>query len=215
MESIAAHSGKMRRYPCRCCGFLTLSDPSNGSYEICAVCFWEDDPVQNEDPAYAGGANHVSLYEAQRNYVELGTAEFRCRAHVRWPSIEEAPLPPTLRGLDSEHRAVKERSVKIVLLGTMRSTKAGQISLLEGCGAISALAHPVNSEGYLSESLRPFECFTSETDDMPIGEAGRLWSVAALADKDAQIAEYEQRVRPSIMEACDQLEAVLLAELKA
>jgi hypothetical protein len=54
-----------RGYLCRCCGFLTLSDPSYGSYEICPVCFWEDDPVQNEDPSNAGGANQISAeYEA-------------------------------------------------------------------------------------------------------------------------------------------------------
>ncbi len=215
MESTPANSDEIRRYPCRCCGFLTLSDPSNGSYEICAVCFWEDDPVQNEDPAYAGGANHVSLYEAQRNYIELGTAEFRCLAHVRWPSIEEVPLPPTLRGLDSELRAVKERSVKIVLLGTVRSTKAGQISLINGCIAILALAQSVNRAGYLFKSLRGFECFATESDDMATGGARKLWSVAALKDKEAQMAEYEKRVRPSVMDACDHLEAVLLAELKA
>ena len=34
-------------YACPCCGFLTL--PSRGGYDICPVCFWEDDG--QDDPA--------------------------------------------------------------------------------------------------------------------------------------------------------------------
>jgi hypothetical protein len=48
---------------------LTLTDPATGSYEICPVCFWEDRPVQNEDPAFSGGANSVSLAQARENYI--------------------------------------------------------------------------------------------------------------------------------------------------
>ncbi len=139
MASGTANSERIRGYPCQCCGFLTLSDPSGGSYEICPVCFWEDDPVQNEDPFYAGGANQVSLDEAKKKFVELGAADFRCLAHVRGPYVEEVPPPPMLQGLDSELRAIKERAVKVALLGTVRSIRVGLIPLLEGCTAISAL----------------------------------------------------------------------------
>lgn len=50
---------------CPCCGYLTLSDWCSGSWEICAVCNWEDDAVQFDDPAYKGGANRKSLNEAR------------------------------------------------------------------------------------------------------------------------------------------------------
>lgn len=36
-----------------------------GEYDICAVCGWEDDPVQADDSSYAGGANPSSLDEAR------------------------------------------------------------------------------------------------------------------------------------------------------
>ena len=39
-----------------------------GQYEICGVCGWEDDPVQSADPAYAGGANTMSLVAAQADW---------------------------------------------------------------------------------------------------------------------------------------------------
>lgn len=42
-------------YPCPCCGHRVLS-AMPGSYEICPVCFWEDDGVQFRWPTMAGGS---------------------------------------------------------------------------------------------------------------------------------------------------------------
>jgi hypothetical protein len=60
-----------------------LSEPP-GSYAICQLCFWEDDPVQLRHPQAPGGANGVSLIEAQINYRTFGASERRflqnCRA---------------------------------------------------------------------------------------------------------------------------------------
>jgi hypothetical protein len=36
-----------------------------GTYEICEVCDWEDDPVQLRFPNMRGGANKISLVESQ------------------------------------------------------------------------------------------------------------------------------------------------------
>lgn len=79
-------------YPCHCCGFLTLTEEPTGSYEICPVCFWEDDPVQNNDPDYPGGANDVSLNEARRNFAAYGASEWRLREYVRPPRDDEQPV---------------------------------------------------------------------------------------------------------------------------
>ena len=49
------------KYKCPCCGFYTFDEKLNGNYDICPVCFWEDDPIQLEDNEYKGGANRVSL----------------------------------------------------------------------------------------------------------------------------------------------------------
>ena len=54
----------MRDIPCPCCGFLTL-EGEYGSYAICPICDWEDDPVQLANPTSAGGANSKSLAKAQ------------------------------------------------------------------------------------------------------------------------------------------------------
>lgn len=78
------------RYPCPCCGYLTLREPP-GSYDIRGVCYWEDDGVQREDPAYRGGANRVSLNEARENFARFGVSEERFKRYVRPPSLDELP----------------------------------------------------------------------------------------------------------------------------
>jgi hypothetical protein len=80
-----------RRYPCPCCGYLTLEEPPTGTYNICAVCFWEDDNVQFHDPDYEGGANLPSLNQARQHFREHGVSDTRFGAHVREPLPEEEP----------------------------------------------------------------------------------------------------------------------------
>ena len=72
---------------CQCCGYLTIS----GKYDICPVCFWEDDPSQAECPDCAGGANSISLIEAKKNYKQYGACEERLVRFVRKPTEAEAP----------------------------------------------------------------------------------------------------------------------------
>lgn len=55
----------MARYLCPCCNNKTLSEPPPGTYEICFICGWEDDPVQFTHPDYEGGANIMSLNQAR------------------------------------------------------------------------------------------------------------------------------------------------------
>lgn len=75
-------------YPCPCCGHLVFGKPP-GSYEICDVCFWEDDAIQVRWPGWSGGANSPSLIDAQRAYAELGAMEFRFTGLVRAATAAE------------------------------------------------------------------------------------------------------------------------------
>ena len=79
---------KNKRFCCPCCGYYTLE--SVGEYEICPVCFWEDDPLQREKPDYEGGANELSLNECRENYKKYGACEERLVLHVRNPLPEES-----------------------------------------------------------------------------------------------------------------------------
>lgn len=77
------------RYQCPCCKYRTLEE--RGGYEICKVCFWEDDGQDEHDADIVrGGPNHaLSLREAQANYARYGAMELRFREHVRAPRPDE------------------------------------------------------------------------------------------------------------------------------
>ena len=80
-----------KRWPCPCCGYLTLDAEAPGTYDICPVCFWEDDNVQLHDPDFAGGANSVSLRQAQTNFKTFGASDRDFIHIVRPPLPEEQP----------------------------------------------------------------------------------------------------------------------------
>jgi hypothetical protein len=73
--------------PCPCCRYKTLS--TGGPFEICPVCYWEDDWVQSDDPTYEGGANDESLEEARRNFETFGASSPSLLMYVRPPTPEE------------------------------------------------------------------------------------------------------------------------------
>ena len=76
-------------YRCPCCGCRTLAE--RGGYEICPVCFWEDDGQDDHDAdEVRGGPNSdLSLSRARLNYREFGASDRRSLSHVRKPTPEE------------------------------------------------------------------------------------------------------------------------------
>ena len=78
---------RMPLLPCPCCGYRTLREVR--CWEICPICFWEDDPLQSDEPAYAGGANDESLDEARRNFQEFGAASRSVLPYTRPPAPDE------------------------------------------------------------------------------------------------------------------------------
>lgn len=86
------------KYPCPSCGHLVFSGPP-GSYSACPVCFWEDDATQLRWPTYSGGANHVTLVEAQTNFARFRSSEERFIGKVRDPLADE-PVEASWRPID-------------------------------------------------------------------------------------------------------------------
>jgi hypothetical protein len=63
---------------CPCCGYRSLRE--RGSYEICRVCFWEDDGTT--EPDIVSGPNHMTLREARLNIQRFGAVIEQATAHV-------------------------------------------------------------------------------------------------------------------------------------
>lgn len=63
---------------CPCCGFLSLR--ARGQYDICRVCFWEDDGVERREQY--SHANHATLAEAQHSFARIGATSEAMRQHV-------------------------------------------------------------------------------------------------------------------------------------
>jgi len=67
---------------CPCCACMTLGERS--AYEICPVCFWEDDGQddQNADEVWGGPNGALSLTDARANYRTFGASSERRRQFV-------------------------------------------------------------------------------------------------------------------------------------
>ena len=76
---------------CPCCGCKTLTE--RGVFDICPVCFWEDDGQDDYDAdVVRGGPNGgLSLTEARLNFKNLGACDERCGVFVRPPQNDELP----------------------------------------------------------------------------------------------------------------------------
>ncbi|MCR4738387.1 MAG: hypothetical protein K5846_09565 [Bacteroidales bacterium] len=75
---------------CPVCNCLT-SSAEKKSYDICPVCYWEDDGSENEMPTSecAGGPNGSSVDEARRNYQKFGACRKKFLPFVRKPKTWE------------------------------------------------------------------------------------------------------------------------------
>lgn len=66
-------------------------DELGDTFEICPVCFWEDDLIQNNDASFEGGANEVCLKKAKENFQKYGAIEQKFIKDVRKPHAFEIP----------------------------------------------------------------------------------------------------------------------------
>jgi len=79
------HGPVSDRFPCPCCGHRTLREPS--AYEICPVCFWEDDGAS---PGEVSGPNGISLLDGQLRFLSTGAVHPEDRARTRAARPDEA-----------------------------------------------------------------------------------------------------------------------------
>lgn len=78
-------------FPCPCCGFHTLSHKADWTFEICEVCYWEDDIVQLNDIDFEWWANEVSLRQARINFINFWASDKKLISYTRKPRKYEFP----------------------------------------------------------------------------------------------------------------------------
>jgi len=87
LEKKSVRKGPLKEgcYACPCCGSLTLTE--RGGFEICDVCFWEDDGQDDADAdTVRGGPNgSLSLTQARANFKKFGACKKQDRRFVRIP----------------------------------------------------------------------------------------------------------------------------------
>ncbi len=101
----------MNKVYCLCCGYKTLS--ARGDYDICPVCFWEDElfmdtnALESDAPEIVllydklafenilqvrSGANKgLTLLEARENYKQFSACDRDMIRNVRPPNDNEKP----------------------------------------------------------------------------------------------------------------------------
>nr|WP_253958047.1 CPCC family cysteine-rich protein [Metabacillus halosaccharovorans] len=84
--------GEIVKYTCPCCGYKTLDEEPPNTYDICEICFWEDDGFQYKYPDETG-ANYVSFREAQQNFLKFGAKGERSLKFVRYPNKSDIKDP--------------------------------------------------------------------------------------------------------------------------
>jgi len=82
------------RYPCPCCGHRLLGEMP-GSYEICPVCFWEDDGVQFRWPTMvsqgpASGSASPSSFARNRRISTSAVIKPNAMLSA-WSRVSERP----------------------------------------------------------------------------------------------------------------------------
>lgn len=78
-----------KKEQCACCSYYTL----DCDFDICPVCFWQHDVLQEEGPDLYSGANSMTLNEAKKNYQALGACAEYLKIFTRPPLAEERQRP--------------------------------------------------------------------------------------------------------------------------
>jgi len=82
---------------------------------------------------------------------------------------------------------------------------AGNVQVLEGCHELASLRWEVEVHER-DEDFATFTCISSETDMLPVGRVGALWSPEALASLEPQI---QSAIAWAIQEAASACRSVI------
>jgi Cysteine-rich CPCC len=87
----------MAKFQCPCCDFFTLA--ARADWDICLICFWEDDGNDIDRPDSVSSCNYMTLREGRRNFLKVGACDLKMVPNVlprsEWVNYErqERSLP--------------------------------------------------------------------------------------------------------------------------
>ncbi len=197
------------RNECHCCFFLTLSLPRPVHNEVCPVCIWEDDPIQNENPHFETGGNRVSLVQARLNFINHGACEPGLANLSRSPQEDELPLPTDFHGLNQKQTEFALRKVKTQILVIALGIFDRDIETLRGCSAITSIADPLKSDPVISPHLEFFDSVTRKASSIQCGGD----RIESLKNDGNAVAKYRRQIRSEVDNQCDILSGILLDQL--
>jgi hypothetical protein len=148
-NSVRSPEGAVGPFRCPCCGCLTLDE--RGGYDICPVCFWEDDGQDDHDAdVVRGGPNgRLSLTEARANYRRFGACEERFIDKVRQPRAEE-------QGQGKPPAGTSDSRMPYTPLTPEEFTRACSAhSLVQLPAALATAPIPSDARGFLVQSGLP------------------------------------------------------------
>jgi hypothetical protein len=87
----------MELHQCPCCDYFTLEGPR--CWDICPICYWEDDGDYLDQPDFGSPANKgLSLRQARENFRLLGACETEMLEYVL-PESKRDKYPRKVRQL--------------------------------------------------------------------------------------------------------------------
>lgn len=60
-------------FQCPCCDYYTLA--GRAGFEICPICYWEDDGQDMGELDRVSGPNHITLRAARENFERIGASD--------------------------------------------------------------------------------------------------------------------------------------------
>lgn len=100
----------MTNITCFVCGHITLGERCD--WEICPVCFWEDDVLVSSQDESSSANSGMKVSEAQANYILYRACDESSKEHVR-PPKENEPLDPAWMPLKEALALVEQRKQEV------------------------------------------------------------------------------------------------------
>lgn len=97
-------------------------------------------------------------------------------------------------------------------LEAVQSALDGESSMLEAAHALRSLLPRMRPDLVSRDDINLVVAIDSETDHLPIGPVRQLWHPDSLAEKDRDIARYEEHCTEKMRSACERIRRTLLLE---